>query len=248
MGLAQGGYFGALGEPIGTRARLAVSWSASPEASAWSLETNPAPPRSSAVGVGLSLKLTPHWTAGITATRLDEQNGLLGTVFDGSGPLSLGQNHQSASVGVSMAVALGKGRSLLFDAVTARSSGASLGGGGLIDAVSALTARAYGVSFVQADAFRAGDRLTLSVRQPLRVIGGTAAIAVTTVDSQGYATTSPAQVSLRPSGAETDFAAGYTAPFAHGVLLNTGLSLRTDADNVRGAQDLLARVAISKAF
>ena len=162
--------------------------------------------------------------------------------------MSLGSRHQSSSIGFTTALGLGSGRSLLFDATAARTTGSSGLTSGLINSVSPLTARAYGVSFVQADAFRAGDDLTFFVRKPLRVMGGSASIAVTAVDSLGYPTTSLVNVGLRPSGDETDFGVGYTAPFKHGVYLNTGLSFRSDADNISGAHDVVARLAVSKSF
>jgi hypothetical protein len=248
MGLAQGGYFASVGTKIGGRSRLALSWSASPDSSSWGMTPDQNLASSTALGVGLTTRLTARWSMGVTFTALGEKNGLLGTVFDGAGLLNLGSRHQSSSVGFTTALDIGPGRSLLFDATAARTTGSSGLTSGLINSVSPLTARAYGVSFVQADAFRAGDDLTFFVRKPLRVMGGTASIAVTTVDALGYPTTSLVNVGLRPSGDETDFGVGYTAPFRGGVYLNTGLSFRSDADNISGAHDVVARLAVSKSF
>lgn len=248
MGLAQGGYFGSAGVKIGSRSRLAVSWSSSPDSSVWALVPNQNAAHSAAIGVGLTTRITPRWAAGVSFTALDEKNGLLGTVFDESGLLNLGPRHQSSSVSLTSAYDLGRGRSLLLDAMVAKTTGASGLTGGLIGSVSPLTARAYGVSFVQADAFRAGDHLTFSVRRPLRVIGGTASVAVTTVDADGYPTTSLVNVALKPSGAETDFGVAYAAPLKNGVYVSTGLSFRSDADNVAGVRDVVARFAVSKSF
>ena len=162
--------------------------------------------------------------------------------------LSLGPNHQSQSVGFTTAYNLGGGRSLLVDAMVVKSSGASALNSGLFNSVTPLSARALGVSLVQANAFRDGDHLTLSVRQPLRVTGGSVAMVETTVDSQGYPISTTTNVSLRPSGNETDIGAGYVAPLKNGFNLNTAISYRNDADNVRGSQDVLARLALTKSF
>ena len=248
MNLAQGGYFGAMGVRLTDRTRLAMSWTASPDRAMWSLAPNQAAAQSGAMAVGLTTKLTAHWSAGVTFAALDEKNGLLGTTFDSAGLLSLGETHKSSSLAFTMSFDLGHGRGLLFDALLDRTSGAPQLTGGLISSISPLTARAYGVSFVQANAFRPGDDLTLSIRKPLRVISGAAQLAVTTVDSQGYSSTNLVSVGLRPSGDETDAGVSYATPLRNGAYLTTGLTFRADADNVAGVRDVVARLAFNKRF
>ena len=247
MGLAQGGYFAAAGAPLGDRTRLAMSWSASPVVEGAIVALDPELPRASALAFGVTHRVTARWSVGLTYNALSEGNGLLGASYALTGPLSLGADHRSQSVGVSSAFDLGGRRSLLIDASLARTSGA-LPTDGLIGQVSALSARAYGVSLVQADAFQPGDRFTVSLRKPLRVTGGSAQLAVSSVDSEGDPITTMTPVSLRPNGDETDVSVGYSAVMHGGLRLNTGLSYRADADNVRGAQDVAARMAMSLRF
>jgi hypothetical protein len=247
MGLAQGGYFAAAGAPLGPRTRVAMSWSAAPVVEGAVVAFDPELPRASALAFGLTHRFTARWTLGVTYDALTEANGLLGTIYSNAGPLSLGADHRSQSMGLSSAWDLGGRRSLLVDASLARTSGA-VPDGGLIGPVSAVSARAFGVSLVQADAFQPGDRFTLSLRKPLRVTDGGAQLAVTSVDSQGEPITTMTPVSLRPGGNETDLSVGYSAVMGQGVNLNTGLAYRADADNVRGAQDVTARMAMSMRF
>jgi hypothetical protein len=186
-------------------------------------------------------------TAGVTVSSLDERNGLLGSTYNLNGPLSLGSEHRSGSVGVSLSYGLGGGASLLFDGMVARTSGSAMTSG-LIERVSPLIERAYGVSVVQADAFRPGDRLSFSIAKPLKVIGGSAQVLTASVDRLGYPVFSVVSAGLRPNGDETDLGVGYHAAPMDGVSLSTALDYRSDAYNVRGLDDLRARVSFSKSF
>lgn len=243
MGYAQGGYFGSIGASLGARARLGLSWTSTPERALWAISPDQSRIQSSAAAVGVTFKLTGRLTAGVTVAALGENNSLLGSSYNPDGLLSLGATHRSSSVGLSSAYDLGGGRGLLFDAVYAKISGSSVQEG-LIASVSPMTARAYGVSFVQTDAFRDGDRLTLSARKPLRVVSGSLQLAVTNVDEQGFPTTSLVRANLKPNGDETDVGVGYAATFRQGLNLTTGLAYRADAYNVRGLNDVDARVSL----
>ena len=246
MNLAQGGYFGAFGTRIGGRARLAVSFTQSLTAQDMSVANGGLRAASSAVEAGASLNLARGWTAGLTVTSLSERDSVLGASYVSGGPLTLGDSHRSASVGVNSRVELGGGRSLMFDATMARTSAAM--GAGVVGQVSTLTSRGYGVSLLQTDALIPGDRLTVSLRKPLRVVAGWAELAQTTVDSQGYPTTTLARFSLRPDGNETDVALGYAARLSQGADLSAGLNYRADAENVRGLTDVALRLAAAWRF
>jgi len=247
MGLAQGGGFAAIGADVTRRTRLAIAWSSAPTPDAWGLTYNPSAARSSSVSVGMTFKLSNRLTAGATVTSLVEKNGLLGASYDVTGPLSLGSSHRSSSVGFATTYNLGGGRSLLLDAVLAKTSGAAIGNG-LISSVTPLVERAYGASFSQTDAFRRGDRLTLSAVRPLKVVSGSAQVLVTTVDDQGYATPSLTRASLRPDGAETDFGVRYDAAPTRRVNLTTGVEYRADAFNMRGVNELRAHLSLTARF
>jgi len=249
MDLAQGGYFAAAGAYLGAGTRVALSWSATPTAEPWSNIPGQAliQPHASAVSVGVTRRLTGRWSLGATVTALSESNGLLGADSNPQGLLGFGAQHRSSSIGLATTYDLGGGRALMLDASLSRTSGSGEGGG-LIGQVTPVTARAFGAAFLQADAFRPGDHLSVSVRKPLRVMGGSAQLAVTTVDSEGYATTSLVRVGLKPSGDETDVALAYATPLKGGADMSFGLSVRSDADNVHGLTDAVARLAFNKAF
>ncbi|MEE3623060.1 hypothetical protein UCD39_03555 [Nitrospirillum sp. BR 11752] len=123
----------------------------------------------------------------------------------------------------------------------------------MVSGIGPLLSRSYGLALAQRDAIAAGDSLTALWRRPLRVVAGSATLLMTSVDDQGYATTVPTRVSLRPDGAETDMALTYAAPVATGrwgqaLTLNTSLELRQDAGNIRGLTDHVARVGLNFRF
>jgi subtilisin family serine protease len=249
MGLSQGGYFAAMGADISQDARVAFSWTASPSVQPWSGIPNQSfsQSQSNAVGIGLTTRLTGRWRAGVTVSALNETNSLLGVNYNAQSLLGFGAQHRSSAFGLSSSYDLGAGRSLLVDASFARIGGGA-GATGLIGAVSALTARAYGAALLQDDVLRPGDHLSLSVRKPLRVMSGSAQIAVTGVDQDGYPVVSSNRVSLKPDGDETDFAMAYAAALRAGGDLSAGLDYRSDADNVRGLGDVAVRIAFSQRF
>jgi hypothetical protein len=247
MSLAQGGYSAAAGYNFGDRARLAVGWSSTDLQAGSGQVTDRTRSTAKAAMVGVNFRLTHRLTAGAAVGTLAEENGMLGATYDGAGPLTLGAHHRSRSVSFASSYDLGGGRSLMADATVADTDGASMASS-LIRDVSALKARAYGVSFIQADAFKGGDRLTLSVRKPLRVISGQASIAVTTVDQDGYPVTSFTPVDLAPSGDETDVSVAYAAPFGSAVRLSGAVEVRSDARNTDGLTDVGARLGLNLAF
>ncbi len=246
-GMAQGGDFAAAGVVLPLGARLALSLSASPLATSWNGAPDMALPQATAMAAGLSGKLGDHFSAGLTVSNLDQRNGLLGTTYNSQGAINLGASHRSTGLGLSAAYALGGGRSLMIDTMVTRSSGADATSG-LVSGVSSVTARAYGVSLVQASAWRDGDLLSLSVRKPLRVVAGEAALATTSVDALGYPTTTVTPISLKPNGDETDLSLAYASPARAGFKFNVGLDYRSDAENTRGLNDVAVRFALDRRF
>lgn len=246
MNLAQGGYFGAIGANFGARYRVAFSLSQTRAADEYDTTPGSLHATASAMTAGVAMTLSPRWTGGVTVSSLSEKNALLGSIYSSAGLLSLGDNHRSAAISLTSNLDLGHGRSLLADATMARSSGAN--GSGLIGQVSTLTARGYGVSLMQEGALMAGDRLTLSLRKPLRVVDGSAQMAFTTVDSDGYSHTSQSRVSLTPNGDETDLSLAYATTLRGGIYLSAGMDYRNDAENVRGLNDVAMRLSSSWRF
>lgn len=274
-GLAQGGGFAALGTDLDGwvgralgGAHLALSWSGAPGADAlsrrdlaggdWNPWRGPVltgggmDRQADAVAAGLNWTLGPGWTTSLSASLLDERDGLLGSRYRGGGVLGLGDHNDTVSLGLATAVTLWRGGSLMLDASLAR-TGAADSAHGVVSGIGPLLARSYGLALVQRDAVAEGDSLTAVWRRPLRVVAGTATLLMTGVDEQGYATTAPTRVSLRPDGAETDMALSYAAPVATGrwgqtLSVNGSLELRQDAGNIRGLTDQVARVGLNFRF
>ena len=247
LALAQGGLSATMGWTISDRFRLAATSSATDLRVGEGLATFRTRSFARAAAVSVSGRVSGRWSASATFSTLDEDNGLLGAVYDGQGLLSLGAHHHSRSQAVQLVRDLGGGRALMFDASTVRTDGGTVARG-LIRDVSAIEARAYGVSYIQGDAFRTGDRLTLSVKKPLRVVSGAAELALTGVDDQGYPLTTFKAASLTPAGNETDVSGSYLMPVSDRAQLSGGVDLARDARNVRGLTDARVRFGLNLVF
>ncbi len=254
--LAQGGTFASIGSKLGTDTRIAFSFSNTAAASqaitgSTSLKDTLmgrewARSQAAGVALGVTTKLRKGWTGGMTLGVLNERNGLLGTVYDRSGSLALGDQHKSVSLGLSSSVDLWQGAGLMFDAALAVTDGAAASG--LITGVSATTARSFGIALVQKDALSEGDSLSVAVRKPLRVTSGSANLATTSVDDQGFATTAATRVSLKPSGSQTDLVVGYNRSLRPGVDVGASLTVSSDAGNVRGTNSASGLAKMSLRF
>jgi hypothetical protein len=257
LSLADGGNFGAIGTAVGRHTRLAVTVSDTAAAAdslfggagvAQSLvDASWTQPVSSAVGLGISTRLAEGWSGGLTIGFLDEKNGLLGSTYDSGGLVGFGEGHRSQSLGLSTAFDLGETTGLLLDATVARTDGAPVATG-LVTGVSTLLTRSYGVALVQHDSLTEGDALSFSLRKPLRVVSGSASLAMTSVDAQGFATTGTTRVGLTPTGSQTDLIAGYNAPLSEGIVMTAAFDLSKDAENVRGSNAAAARVGVTAHF
>jgi subtilisin family serine protease len=247
LGLAQGGRIGAVGVGLGPDVRLSAGWSATDPLSGAGGALTPARSAANAAMVGINARVNARLSLGASFGALSEDNALLGATYEGAGILSLGGRHASRSVSVSAALDLGGGRSVLVDAAWARTNGANPANG-VIQDVSSLQARAYGVSLVQQDALRAGDRMTLSFRRPMRLVSGVASLAITSVDKDGYPSTSFTPISLTPNGSETDVSLDYWAPLNSQLSVGGGVDLRQDAHNVRGENDAGLQMAMKLSF
>ena len=243
--LAGGGHFMALGMDTGehTRVGLSITETGAPDYSVPSARR--LMPHASAVSAGVTTQLASGWTAGMTMSFLGEENGLLGAQYTSGGAFSLGREHRSMSAGLSLAVKLGEGTGLLFNAVLARTQGAR--GEGLIADTTPLLARSYGMALVQQNLFGANDHASFSVTKPLRVFDGSIDLVTTSVDGEGYAHTGLTRTGLHPSGNETDFATGY-AKFWGNTNVSASLNVRQDANNLKGVTDIQLRLGTGLRF
>ncbi len=231
LNLAQGGVFTAYGAQIDEDTRIAASWVQTPT-TASPLASTSTVAKASAFGVGVTSQLSKTWKAGFTFNSLNETDGLLGSTYANS-PVGFGDHHTSMSLGISSAFNLGTNSELLLDAAMVHSDGADISNG-LITHVSDIYARSMGASYVERDSFKDGDRFSVSVRKPLQVYSGSATLATTSVDSQGYATVNSQKVGLQADGSETDIGATYAAPWKMGVNWTASIEDRHEADNTKG--------------
>lgn len=233
MKLADGGTFSSFGHAVGDNTRVAFAFSDSGYTKDPYGGNDWQKPNANAFSSGISTRIDDSWSVGTTFSYLTEQNGLLGSVYDNQSLVSLGNNHQTMSMGFSSSLDLSDKTGLLFEGVLARSNGARIDNS-LITSVSDLLARSYGASLVTRDAFNENDHLSLSLRKPLRVISGSASIAGTDVDADGYATTTTTRTSLVPTGSETNLAVEYATPLSQMLSFTGTASFSQDAENVRG--------------
>jgi hypothetical protein len=234
--LAEGGQFLAFGTKVPGNNRLAMSLTqtTAPDPLAGAdLST----PDARALSLGLTHDVSKRWKLGMTLGMLDEQNGILGSTYSPTGPLSFGSSNHSTSITASSSVALADKLNLMVDATIARTTG-SAAGSGLVSNVSDLYAQSYGVSLVQGDVVKADDSLSLSLKAPLRVYSGSAGLAVSDVGEDGLPATRVDRVSLAPSGRELNLTLGYQAPIDDSTSWNLSLQGRHDADNVAGSNDV----------
>jgi hypothetical protein len=95
---------------------------------------------------------------------------------------------------------------------------------------------AAGLGLVRRNWLRDGDRLTLSVGLPLRAVSGHADLLVpTTVNVDGSVTPRPVSVGMNADGSELDLQGAWSVPVGGAARVTSGLLLRRDPDNVRGA-------------
>ncbi len=243
--LASGGTFAAYGTNVGDNTRLAFGWTESQPINA-AQEMTWTTPESGAFTAGVATDVTDSWKAGMTVGVLNEQHGLLGTTYDDKNLLGFGPQHQSVSVGFSSAFDLGGDRSLMFDGAISRTNGSA--GTGLVSSVSPMLAASYGAAFVQENVNKKGDKLSVSLRSPLRVFSGSAKLMTATVDESGEPVYRNERVGLAPSGHELDLAIGYERPMTDKATMNLSLEGRNEPDNVAGKADIAIMIGGRMSF
>jgi len=244
--IAQGGAFAAYGTPISKNTRIAFSLSQTKYDDALTSASGSAPSATS-FNTGISELLTDKLRGGLTLSLLDQTNGMLDSIYSGNG-VSLGNNHQSVSIGATSTYALSDKQDLVFDAAIVRTDGASISGG-LITSVTPTYSRSMGASYVQRDAVKSGDNFSLSVRAPLKVVSGAAFMDTSSVDGNGLPVTTSQKIGLKPSGNEVDLSFGYQAPVSEeGASWGLALEARHDANNIAGANDATAMLRSKLTF
>lgn len=227
-GIAAGGYHLAYGADTGGESRWAVSFSQTGSGQ----NTQPGTDNTASnLTLGLSHKLTDRWTGGLTVGVLKENAGLLGSSYVAGSALSLGAN-RSTSMGLSLGYAVSKRSGFLLEAGAAFTNGAPQAG--LLSSMSNLQSRSLGVSFLSSDLAAHGDKLSVSLKQPMRVASGTVNLVMPGVAADGTPVYTTQTASLAPSGRELDAQLSYDTPLSKGQTLGFNLGVIKDAQNIAG--------------
>jgi hypothetical protein len=235
--LSQGGSLMAYGTSLGSGTRLAVSYSstASADMSSLTQSTPWANPSASSFGVGVTQRLNDSLQIGFSLQSLNEEHGLLGSTYDASSALSLGSGNRSQEFGVSALVNLDRDNSIYLEATRASTRAATPVDGSMFAGTSALRAQSFGMSYTSRNLFAKADRLTVSLKQPLRVTSGAVNLAVTNIDPlTGIPSVGVERVSLAPSGREIDYMLSYDAPLSKFQKLSLQAGYVKDSLNMAG--------------
>lgn len=233
--LAQGGAMLSWGAPLNEDLRFALSWSSSSRPATYDPQPAWATPQAQSYGLGLSYRLAAGFNLGFSFNVLEERQGLLGSTSGGDAAVSLGQHARSMSYGASLGYNLDERTAVLAEASLSRSL--SDGGEGLVSGTTPILSHAWGLSLQRLGVWHRTDRVSLSLRQPLRVVSGQAGIHMASVDELGYPVYQTEWVSLKPDGQERNLSLAYDMQTSRRSSLALAVVLRKDAQNVRDADD-----------
>jgi hypothetical protein len=177
-----------------------------------------------------------------------EQDSVLGST--GNGALSLGSGGQTQFVGTHASLALSTGLTLTATYDTGITTASNFQSGGVVTGMSGLRADAFSLGVTQRDAFQDGDRLTMAVSRPLKIVSGSANLNVATgVDASGNIIRSQSSASLAPTGNQVDIetAYGFALSDSERLNLNAMVSLQPGHD-ANAAPEGLIGVKYQAAF
>ena len=245
LGTVSGAHFATAGFAIGEGQRIAMSVINASEDAFGSTNGAPASARGSAFAY--TMQPTNSWQVSFTSSFINESNMLLGSTADGS-MLGFGSSNDTMSFGVGTNVDLGDGYQIGIDAAYA-STGSTGNSNSLIGGTSRLDSSSFNLAIAKDDVTGVGDRLGVSLDKPLRVFSGSANVSVPTgTDNNGMPIIQNQNVSLVPTGSETDLGFVYSRPLAERLLGSFNFIYRNDADNVAGAQDAAAMMRVKYNF
>ncbi len=181
---------------------------------------------------------------GVTATQIDEQNGLLGGY--GSGALSVADSASTTALGVSARIGFGDG----WVTTASYSEGITqldLKPTGIFSQASDLHSRAYGIAVAKHGLF-GDDSLGFAVTRPIQIYSGTAEItAADGVDPNYNLALNSERISLAGVKPETDIELGYVTTFLDGALAlqaNAAYQLNTQGQNGTNSLAVVSRAKI----
>lgn len=181
---------------------------------------------------------------GVTATQIDEQNGLLGGY--GSGALSVADSANTTALGVSARIGFGDG----WVTTASYSEGITqldLKPTGIFSQASDLHSRAYGIAVAKHGLF-GDDSLGFAVTRPIQIYSGTAEItAADGVDPNYNLALNSERISLAGVKPETDIELGYVTTFLDGALAlqaNAAYQMNTQGQTGTNSLAVVSRAKI----
>jgi len=198
-------------------------------------------------GGGITLSLPAgNGTVRIGATLASEQGGVMG--LDGGTAFDFGTGSTIGAVNLGLEQQLAPGLSLfgrLEYGVAARKGGA----GGLVANLSDLTFSGMEIGASLADTIATGDRLTLSVSQPLRIETGTLELNRPVARlADGSIVNEASSADLNSSGRQFDLGLAYQASLPNSASINIGLKHAVSAGHVSGQSGAGAMLGYQQQF
>ncbi len=241
--LAQGGYQFSYGTSLSPDLRIAATYSATPESSVLS----PNAAQNNQIKFGLSYRVNNHVTAGMTYSNVAERSSLLGAAYNSGSILALGQNATDV-IGFSLGYRVDRNSSVLLNAEFGTTKAGSGDAGSLFSATSTIQSQAWSATYLQQNIWKANDQLAASIKQPLRLSSGSAAITTASVDAQGFAVYENSWASLVPDGREIDLTVNYRMPTNKTDTLTLQAAYQKEALNIAGSNNAQLGLIWNKRF
>ncbi len=236
--LTEGGVQLAYGVKLNEETRMALSYSATAAPQDQLLSgSRPAwtTPSASSFGAGLTRRLTNHLQLGASFRSLNESHSLMGATYDTSSTLNMGSGNHSNEMGLSALISLNPHNTLYLEASQATTRPSAGASDSLFAGVTTLRSQSWGMNWTSQDLFNPADKLSASVKQPLRVTEGSASLAMTQIDPvTGVPSIGFQSVSLVPTGRERDYTLSYDTPISRSQKINLQAGYMEDAQNIAG--------------
>jgi subtilisin family serine protease len=241
--LAQGGYQFSYGTNVSPDLRIAASYTATPA----STPMTPDAAQNSQIKIGLAYRFNARVTGGMTYGNVAERSSLLGAAYSSGSILSLGQNATDV-LGFSLGYRLDRNSSVLLNGELANTKAGNGSAGSLFSATSAIQSQSWGVTYLQQNLWKSNDQFAASLKQPLRLSSGSAAMTTASVDQQGYAVYAKTWASLVPDGREIDVTLSYRVPTNKTDSLMLQAAYQKDAANMAGNNNAQLGLLWNKSF
>ncbi|MGV8950580.1 MAG: S8 family peptidase [Cypionkella sp.] len=198
-------------------------------------------------GGGITLSLPAgNGTVRIGATLASEQGGVMG--LDGGTAFDFGTGSTIGAVNLGLEQQLAPGLSL-FGRLEYGAAARKGGAGGLVANLSDLTFSGMEIGATLADTIATGDRLTLSVSQPLRIETGTLELNRPVARlADGSIVNESSSADLNSSGRQFDLGLAYQASLPNSASINIGLKHAVSAGHVSGQSGAGAMLGYQQQF